>query len=49
MDFEKFTEEEIRMGVYDQTKGHPKKVSQLYAAAKQDFQNVNIEEDFMIG
>ena len=44
----KLTEEELKMGVYDPTKGHPKKVSQLYAAAKKDFPNVNIEEDFSL-
>lgn len=44
----KLTEEEIRMGVYDQTVGKPKHVSELYAAAKKDFSNANIEEDFIL-
>ena len=44
----KLTEEEIRMGVYDPTIGHPKKVSELYAAAKKDFPNIDIEKDFSL-
>jgi hypothetical protein len=42
----KLTEEELKMGVYDPTKGHPKNVAQLYAAAKKRFSECKYRRRF---